>query len=246
MTKPKINFGDFTGLKDKGVSPKSLESLRNAIALGARVTKRADLIKIGIPAEEADLIATNSSLGTDPLAKPVSVDLTVTPNDLVGYALGLRREISGVAEPDETLIAIVPPGSVPYGYDDAVTGAVFTLFVKSPGGDFVPSTVNGTKATHHDIKKADLGKHPINVTPVPAVPNAKTLPPATEPLLPPARLKGRLICGSPSVSTEKRQIVIRRITKDYYVVVKLSPGEGHLGRLARVLDRITVQLLSEM
>jgi hypothetical protein len=62
MNKPKINFGDFTGLKDKGVSPQSLESLKNAIALGARVTKRADLIKVGIPTEEADLIATNSSL----------------------------------------------------------------------------------------------------------------------------------------------------------------------------------------
>ena len=38
MSKSRINFGDFTGLRDKGVSLKSLESLRNFIKLGMRVT----------------------------------------------------------------------------------------------------------------------------------------------------------------------------------------------------------------
>ena len=214
MSKPRINFGDFTGLRDKGVSLKSLESLRNVIKLGMRVTKRDDLIKIGISAEDADLIATNSSLGTDPPARPVLVNLMVTPKDLVGYTLGLRREVSGVAESDETLIPIIPSGSLRYVYDDAVTGEVFTLFVKSPGGDLVQSKVNDITAKHHEIKKADLGKHPIDFTPFPAVPNAKTLPQAPEPLLAPARLKGRLICGSPTVNTEKRQIVIEVAVKD--------------------------------
>src|SRR5262245_17342394 len=134
VPKPQINFGDFTGLKEKGVSPKTLETLKNAVALGARVTKRADLIKVGIPADEADLIATNSSLSTDPPAKPVAVNLTVTPTDLVGYALGVQRDITGSSDSDETLIPILPPGKVAYSYDDAVTGALFTLFVKSPGG----------------------------------------------------------------------------------------------------------------
>jgi murein DD-endopeptidase MepM/ murein hydrolase activator NlpD len=214
MAAPKINFGDFTGLKEKGVSPKTLETLKNAVALGARVTKRADLIKVGIPADEADLIATNSSLSTDPPAKPVSVTLTVTPTDLVGYALGVQREVTGSSDPDETLVPIVSPGKVAYGYDDAVTGALFTLFVKSPGGDFVESTLDGTKATHHTVKKAELGKHPLSVVPVPEVPNAKSVPAVAEPLLPPARLKGRLISGNPKVGVEKRQIVIEVALKD--------------------------------
>ncbi len=212
--KPQINFGNFTGLKEKGVSPTSLETLKNAIALGARVTKRADLIKVGISAEEADLIATNSDLDTDPPAKPVTVEFTVTPKDLAGYSLGLRREVTGATEPDETLIPILSPGEVTYTYDDAVTGALFTLFVKSPGGDFATSTLNGNKDTHHTVKKSELGKHPIDIVPVPEVPNAKTLPAVAEPLLPPARLKGRLISGNPKIGTEKRQIVIEAALKE--------------------------------
>ncbi len=212
--KPRINFGDFSGLKDKGVSPKSLESLKNAIALGARVTNRGDLIKIGIPAEESDLIAGNSSLSTDPPAKPVTVEIAVTPTDLVGYALGVQREVAGGTGHDETLIPVIPPGKVSYAYDDAVTGDVFTVFIKSPGGDFVESTLDGTKATHHGVKKADLGKKPIDVSPVAEVPNAKSVPAVAEPLLPPARIKGRLISGNPKISPEKRQIVIEVALKD--------------------------------
>ncbi len=213
-SKPRINAGDFTGLKEKGVSPQSLESLKNAIALGARVSNRGDLVKIGIPLEEADLIAGNSSLNTDPPPAPVTVDLTVTPSDLHGYALGIQRDVVGGTGPDETLIPILPPGKVVYEYDDAVTGALFTVFVKSPGGDFVESKLDGTKATHHTVKKAELGKKPVDVIPIPEVPNAKTLPAVTEPLLPAARIKGRLISGNPQISPEKRQIVIEAALKD--------------------------------
>jgi hypothetical protein len=45
--KPRINFGAFFGLKEKGVSPKSLKALKNAIALGARFNVRRDLVRIG-------------------------------------------------------------------------------------------------------------------------------------------------------------------------------------------------------
>lgn len=58
MEKPRINSGDFSGLKEKGVSPKSIETLKNAIALGAKLGSRAEIIKLGIATEEADLIAT--------------------------------------------------------------------------------------------------------------------------------------------------------------------------------------------
>ena len=214
MSKPKINRGDFTGLKEVGVTPKSLESLKSAINLGARVNNRADLIKLGIPEAEADLIAGNSSLTTEPPPQPVAVEFTTLPTDLVGYSLGVRRQVTGSAEPDETLIPISPTGKVAYEYDDAVTGALFTLFVKSPGGDLLEFTVNGQRAAHHRIPKADLAKHPIEITPVAEVMNAKNGPAVAEPLLPPTRLKGRLISGDPKVSPEKRQIVIEIALKD--------------------------------
>lgn len=214
MSKPKINRGDFTGLKEVGVTPKSLESLKSAINLGARVNNRADLIKLGIPETEADLIAGNSSLTTDPPPRPVVVEFTTLPTGLVGYSLGVRREVTGSADPDETLIPIPPTGKVAYEYDDAVTGAIFTLFLKSPGGDLLEFTVNGQQAAHHRIPKADLAKHPIKITPVAEVMNAKNGPAVAEPLLPPTRLKGRLISGDPKVSPEKRQIVIEIALED--------------------------------
>lgn len=218
-TKPRINFGDFSGLKEKGVSPTSLASLRNAIALGARIHNRADLVRIGIPAEEADLIAGNSSLSTEPPSVAVTVDITVTPTELFGYTLGVQREVIGTEDLDEVLLPVIPPGTVRYSYDSATTGGLFTVFAKSPGGDFVESTLDGAKATHHTVKKAELGKKPIKVTPVPEVENAKNLPAAAEPLLPPARIKGRLISGNPKVSAEKRQIVIDAALKD-------NPADG--------------------
>lgn len=214
MSKPKINFGDFSGLKDKGVSPASLEKLKNAIALGAKVNNRAEIIKVGIAADEADLIATHSSLSTAPPAQPRTVHFDIRPAGLAGYALGLQREVVGAEDPDETLIPILAPGPVEYTFDDATTGGSFTLFVKSPGGDFVEVAIGNEKRTHHAIPKGELGKHPISVTPVPEVQNAKTRESAPEPVLPPTRLKGRLICGDPKVDVEERQIVVEVALND--------------------------------
>ncbi len=207
MEKPRINFGDFSGLKEKGVSPKSIEALKNAIALGAKVNNRSEIIKIGITPEEADLIATNSSLSAAPTAKPVKVRITIAPADLVGYSLGIQREVPGADVLDETLIPILPPGAVDYTYDDTTTGALFTVFVKSPGGDFAVSSLDG-KGTHHTVKKPELGTKPIVVSPVPEIKNAKTQPAVAAPVLAAMRLKGRLISGNPKVTVEKRQIVI--------------------------------------
>lgn len=214
MDKPRINQGDFAGLKEKGITPQSLETLKNAIALGARVTRRADLIKIGVPAADADLIAGNSSLTTNPEPKPVTVAFTVVPNNLVGYMLGVRCEVKERAEPDETLIPILPPAPVEYTYSDTAAGDEFTIFVKSPAGEFVNSSINGSKARQHVIRKSELGNHPIEVDPVAEITNAKDQPATAEPVLAPARLKGRLICGNAVVKTEKRQIVIEAALKD--------------------------------
>lgn len=214
MSRPKINFGDFTGLKEKGVSLQSLDSLKNAIALGARISNRADLVKLGIPPVEADLIAGTSSLSTTPAAKPVTVEFVIKPDDIAGYFLGIRREVTGSADLDEALIPITPGGKVTYEYDDAITGALFILFVKSPGGDVVESSLAGTKAAYHSIKKAELARDPVEFTPVPEVTNAKSATPVPEPLLAPARIKGRLISGAPNVNPEKRQIVIETALKD--------------------------------
>ena len=212
MSKPKINLGDFAGLKEKGVSPASIETIRNAVALGARINNRDALVRLGITPEEAELVAGNASLSTAPASKPVTVHITLTPPDLTGYSLGVLREVDGGTEPEETLLAVLPPGSVAYTYDDTTTGESFTLFVKSPGGDFVASTLDGTRQTHHVVAKASLGDKPLEVVPVPAIRNAKDQEAPPSPLLPPARLRGRLISGNPKTSAEDRQIVIEVAT----------------------------------
>lgn len=70
MAKPRINSGDFDGLQDHGMSPQALEALRSAITLGAVAERRADLIRLGVPPLDADLVATNADLDSAPAARP--------------------------------------------------------------------------------------------------------------------------------------------------------------------------------
>lgn len=212
--RPKVNFGDFSGLKEKGVSAQSLDKLKNAVKLGAKVTTRAELIKIGITADDATLIAANSSLSTQPAAQPVSVTFQVKPADLVGYTLGIQRPTLQADEVEEEVLPIPLSGAVRYEYDGATTGDPFTLFVKAPGGDFTAVTHDGATGTHVVIAKAVLGKHALMVTPVAELQNAKLQPPKPDPLLPPVRVAGRLISANPDVTTEKRQIFFEAATQD--------------------------------
>lgn len=214
MDKPKINFGDFAGLKEKGVAPKSIETVKNAISLGAKFNSKAELIKVGLTQEEADIIADNASLTTTPTSKPVTVRFLVTPTDLGGYSLGVIRTVIGSTIGEETSIPIIEATPIEYTYDDVTTGNPFTVFVKSPGGDFVVSAHDGAKQTHHSISKENLGKKLIEVSPVAKIKNAKDKGAGVQPVLNPVRLKGRLICGNPGINTEKLQIIIEVATKE--------------------------------
>lgn len=198
----KINSKDVRGLLSSGISPRTLEVIENAKKTGSVFRSKRDLLNIGVPEAEIELISTVVSFADPPPEHDYRfATIRTEPGDLAEYTLFVGYTNKETHEAVDRIYPIGYGGRTQIRYDELVASDSFSLHVKAPNGAIVETESNGTKAFFQEVRKAALNETPIKVSPYRA---AETSAAAVGK---PARIKGRLISSNPARNTEKIQIV---------------------------------------
>lgn len=198
----KINSKDVKGLLSSGISPRTLEVIENAKKTGSVFRSKRDLLNIGLPEAEIELMSGFVSFGDPPPEHDYKFATIVTePGDLPEYTLFVGYTNKHSQETIEGIYLIGQGGSTEIRYDELVASDEFSLHVKAPNGAIVETELNGRLALFHDVGKEALNETHLKITPYQA---AQTSPATVGK---PTRIKGRLISSNPVRNMEKIQLV---------------------------------------
>lgn len=198
----KINSKNVEGLLSSGISPRTLEVIENAKKTGSVFRSKKDLLNIGLPATEIELLSSVVSFADPPPEHDYRFASILTePGDLPEYTLFVGVRNRHTQEAIEAIYVIEYGGRTQIRYDEFVASDTFSLHVKAPNGAIVETELNGDKALFHEVRKEALNDTRITITPYRAAQTSAAT------VGRPARIKGRLISSDPSRNTEKIRIV---------------------------------------
>lgn len=223
----KINSKNVKELLSSGITPHTLEVIENAKKTGSVFRSKNDLINIGIPLSEIELLAGNVSYGTPDPEQDIQLATIHTEPSLTEYTLYVKYNNKKTDEEIQDIYMLDEDGTTKISYDNLVAGDNFTIFIKAPNGAIVDTQVGTVKTQFQSVKKAALNTVRMKIEPYRQIQTTNNV------IGTPSKIKGKLISNKAGNKLEKIQIVFFAATAsdaagnpEYYPVAYAETETG--------------------